>query len=158
MKIAIPALVAGLMLASAAHAAPPDRMFLTDAMKGDNSEVALGKLAQQRGHSPAVRAYGSMLVRDHGAHRQTLATLGRKIRVSGSTAMTPDAMRAHRMLVGLRGAAFDRAVKRHMVEDHQKDIATYRMEARGAQNASVRAMASATVPTLETHLRHAQRL
>lgn len=158
MKTLSLTIAASVLLAGAAQAAPSDRQFLTEAMKGDNGEVTLGRLAQDRGASPAVRSYGRMLVADHGAHKRQLVTLGRSLRVPATSAMAPDAMRAERMLRDLRGHRFDAAFKQHMVEDHQKDIAKYQMEARSARSPSVRAMAKATLPTLRTHLRHARAL
>jgi len=159
MKILALTIAASALLAGAAQAAPKsDRQFLTDAMKGDNGEVTLGRLAQDRGSSPAVRSYGRMLAMDHGQHKQKLAALGRSLNVRPTSAATPDAMRAERMLRGLRGHRFDAAFKQHMIEDHRKDIAEYQMEARGARNRDVRAMAAATVPTLRKHLERARAL
>jgi putative membrane protein len=43
-------------------------MFLTDAMKGDNSEVRVAKLAAEKGSTKAVRDFATMLATDHGAH------------------------------------------------------------------------------------------
>lgn len=120
--------------------------------------MTLGRLAQDRGATPAVRAYGRMLVADHGQHKQKLVALGRSLNVRPTSGMTPDAMKADRMLRGLRGHRFDTAFKQHMIEDHRKDIAEYRMEARSAHDRSVRAMASATLPTLRKHLDRARAL
>ncbi|WP_340264732.1 DUF4142 domain-containing protein [Sphingobium mellinum] len=159
MKFIALTIAASALLASAAQAAPrSDRQFLADAMKGDNGEVTLGRLAQDRGASPAVRAYGRLLVADHGQHKQKLAALGRSLNVRPTSAMTPDAMKAERMLRGLRGHRFDTAFKQHMIEDHRKDIADYQMQAKIARDRSVRAMATATIPTLRKHLDRARAL
>lgn len=42
-----------------------DAKFLIDAVRGDLAEVKLGELAEQRGQSEGVRAFGKMLVEDY---------------------------------------------------------------------------------------------
>src|SRR4051812_20225950 len=47
--------------------------FLTEAMKGDNSEVTLGKLAQDKGTGQGVKDFGKMLADDHGKAKDQVA-------------------------------------------------------------------------------------
>lgn len=138
--------------------AADDSAFLTDAMKGDNSEVAMGKLAEQRGATAATRQYGQMLVHDHGAHRMKVVALGRAMGVHPTTALSDDAMQMRSMLMGLHGAKFDAAFKQGMIDDHQKDIAKYQDEVGSAQSPRVKQLAEATLPTLNKHLAAAQAL
>jgi putative membrane protein len=69
MKFICTAVIAALMMLcreTYAMAGPKsDAVFLMDAMKGDNSEIKLGLLAQSRGGSAGVRNFGGMLVHDH---------------------------------------------------------------------------------------------
>jgi putative membrane protein len=138
--------------------AAQDAPFLSEAIKGDNSEVAMGQLAQHRGVSPTLRAYGAMLVHDHGAHRRKIALLDRKLSVVPTTDLSDDGAHAKAMLQGLHGAQFDAAFKQHMIEDHTQDIAKYEEAARSAHEARVRALAQETLPTLHKHLDHAKAL
>ena len=132
--------------------------FVADAMKGDNAEVAMGKLAIERGASPDVKAYGQMLVTDHGAHKAKLVAIGAKLGVRDTAAVPGEAPGAMAHLKGLSGAAFDAAFATHMVADHKKDIAKYRAEAASKDNAELKALATATLPTLNKHLAAAQAL
>jgi len=138
--------------------AAADAPFLTDAIKGDNTEVAMGKLAEERGASPKTRQYGAMLVHDHGAHRTKIAALDRSLGVEPTSAVSDDGAQALTMLRGLDGAQFDAAFKQHMIEDHTQDIAKYEEAARSAQSPRVRELAQATLPTLHKHLDHAEAL
>ena len=133
-----------------------DQAFLTDAMKGDNSEVALGKLAQQKGAAQGVKDLGKMLVDDHGAHKQTLATLDQQLGVTTTTDLKTEAKTEQTKLNGLSGAAFDKEFVRATVEDHKKDIAAYEKEAKGT--GPVATMAQQTLPTLKKHLAAAEKL
>lgn len=152
------ALAAAPVLSAAPAFAADDAAFLTDAMKGDNSEVAMGKLAERRGATAATRSYGAMLVHDHGAHRLKLARLDRAMGVPTTTALSDDAMQMRSMLMPLHGAQFDAAFKQGMIDDHQKDIAKYQDEVTSAQSPKVKHLAEATLPTLNKHLAAAQAL
>jgi putative membrane protein len=158
MKVVMIALASPLLLAGVAHAAQPDNAFLTEAMKGDNSEIALGKLAEERGGSPKVRAYGKMLVTDHGQHKQTVAALSKAMNVPATDAMTPEAMKTKTKLDSLHGNDFDAAFKKDMVEGHQKVIATYEVQAKSVGHPAVRRLAVQTLPTLRKHLQGAEAL
>lgn len=147
---------AALTLAGPALATSPAH-FLKDAIQGDYSESTLGKLIQQRGASAATRNFGAMLTRDHtkalGQARQVAALEHLHIR----PAMAPEARDERYRLKRLGGASFDREVRRYMIEDHTKDIAEFREQARTGDRAT-RALATATIPTLQKHLATAQSL
>ena len=134
-----------------------DAAFLTDAMKGDNSEVALGKLAQQKGASEGVKSLGSMLVSDHGAHKQEVATLAQQVGAPVTDDLTDEAKTLQSKLNGLSGAAFDKEFVAAAVEDHQKDIAKYEAQAKSGDEQTA-ALANKTLPTLREHLEAAQAL
>lgn len=134
-----------------------DTAFVTEAMKGDNSEVALGNLAEQKGSSAGVKDLGKMLVTDHGAHKQVVAALAQKANVPVTNDLNDEAKAEQKKLDGLSGAAFDKEFVRATVEDHQKDIAKYEQEAKSGDAQSA-AMAKTTLPTLKKHLQSAQAL
>jgi putative membrane protein len=143
-----------LLVSAQAYAAPASR-FLTDAMKGDNSEVYLGRLIASRGYSPAVRRFGNMLVTDHSKARDQAAALARRIGAPISSAVKPEARVEHRRLERMRGLAFDREVRRSAIEDHRKDIAAFADQARHGDRRTA-ALATAQLPTLRRHLRMAE--
>lgn len=141
---------------AATPAAGADAQFLADAMKGDNAEVALGQLAQEKSASPAVKTYGKALADDHGTHLQKLIALGAKMGVAATTELSPEGQAGLAKLKALSGAAFDREFKMMMVEDHQKDIAKYQTQA--TVPGDLGALAKETLPTLQKHLKMAQSL
>jgi putative membrane protein len=85
-----------------------DRHFLTEALKGDNSEVALGRLAAERAARPAVRDFGRMLRTDHTRARDDAALVARWMGIRPTREMTPEARQEEARLRRLRGPAFDR--------------------------------------------------
>jgi putative membrane protein len=137
--------------------ARPGPAFLRSAAQGDNSEVVLGRLAQQRARSAAVRDYGRRLARDHGGHLRQVRVAARRLHVALPGGMKPEARHAYDRLRHARGAAFDRQFVRHMVADHRKDIAEYEVQARTGDRVTA-ALAERTLPTLREHLRIAEGL
>jgi predicted outer membrane protein len=69
--------------------------------------------------------------------------------------MMPEARSEMRKLERLRGGAFDREVRRYMINDHHKDIATFQTQVRSGDRRTA-ALARAQLPTLEKHLRLAE--
>ena len=137
--------------------AAPTGKFLQDAIKGDNSEMRLGALATTRATRPATRTYGRTLQRDHAKAKADAVALARRNRVAVPTTMMPEAQAEYRRLSRLRGAAFDREFARYMTDDHRKDIADFREQARTGRDGTA-ALATKALPTLRKHLRLAQSL
>jgi predicted outer membrane protein len=50
-----------------------DSSFFKNAAEGGMAQVDAGKLAQQKGSSPAVKEFGAMMVKDHSAANAKLA-------------------------------------------------------------------------------------
>ncbi|HJT42621.1 MAG TPA: DUF4142 domain-containing protein [Rhizomicrobium sp.] len=145
--------VALLALGGAAQADSP-RAFLFKAQQGANSEIMLGRLAAEQARSPAVRQYGEILANDHAQARDQVRALGRRFGVWRSREITPEAREIRARLLSLRGREFDREFVRFMVDDHRRDIAEFREEAREGRGA-VSDLARAQLPTLRSHLRMA---
>ena len=146
--------VAACLSSSIALGAPP-RAFLNDAIKGDNSEITLGRLIAAQGHSAQVRSFGRTLYRDHSNARGQAVAVARELGVRPPTAMMAEARSERRKLEHLRGRAFDMEVRRYMINDHEKDIATFKEQARTGDRRTA-ALARAQLPTLRKHLRIAQ--
>lgn len=139
-------------------AAAPAPRFLQDAVAGDNGEVDIGRLAQQRSSSRDVIEFGRTLERDHADARQQALQTARQLRIRvDAGAIKPQARQLHRRLATLPPRAFDREFARAMVSDHRKDIATFEAQARTGDRAT-RQLARGTLPHLRHHLQMALNL
>jgi putative membrane protein len=143
--------------AASAATAPAPSDFVSDAIKGDNSEIQLGKLAEDQGQSAAVKRFGRTLVADHTMAKDQMDQVARQVGVTPTTDVLPDADAEMQKLKDLKGADFDKEFASHMVDDHQKDIATFTAEA-DAKNGPASTVAAKQLPTLRKHLRMAQAL
>jgi putative membrane protein len=149
------ALFVAALVVSTAAAAAPARQFLEDAIKGDNSEATLGRLIAARGYSAQVRSFGNTLTRDHTRARAQASAVARSIGMRPPTAMMPEARSEMRKLQRLRGRAFDREVRRYMINDHRKDIASFERQVRTGDRRTA-SLAQSQLPTLRKHLRIAE--
>jgi putative membrane protein len=136
---------------TSAETAAIDSVFVIDAIQGDNSEVAIGQLAQAQGQSQAVKDFGRLLVSDHRAHKQELAALAQTTGISVTDDPTDEGKANLEKLKALRGAEFDKQFKTMMVDGHTKNIAKYERQA-SSGDAATAAVAQKTLPTLRKHL------
>jgi len=143
-------LAAAILVPTSAVAAPP-AAFLKDAIQGNFSEVTLGRIIQNRSASAQVRSFGATLVSDHGHGLSQAQAIASRMHLRIPAKLTPEARHEQVVLRRLSGRSFDREVRRYMIEDHQKDIAKFRAQARTGDRATS-GYAAATVPVMQRHL------
>ena len=143
--------------ASGALAAKSPQDFIKDAIQGDNSEIMLGQLAQQKGNSDAVRNFGQTLVKDHSAAKDEAISVAKSLGVTPPDDASPAAEEEKNRLSSTSNQNFDREFAAGMVTDHQKDIQEFQDEA-SANNGPASAMAAKQLPVLQRHLQIAQSL
>lgn len=146
------ACAAALMAASSisAHAATP-RQFLENAIRGDDSEIMLGRIAEKRGDTPSVREFGRVLVQDHLKAKAQAVALARRMGMGVPEKPMTIAIDERERLAPLTGERFDREFVRYMVRDHRHDIADFRKEI-ARQDGPVSHLAHEQLPVLQKHL------
>lgn len=147
------------LAAAAAHAqvSKKDQDFLTKAAAGGLYEVQAGTLAQEKGRSPTVKAFGEMLVKDHSAANEELKALASSKGVTLPSA--PPSDKKKRLDKIAKAKDFDKEfVDEVGVDDHKKDIQLFEKASKDADDAEVKAFATKTLPTLKAHREHAQGL
>jgi putative membrane protein len=149
--------IVGLASISTSALAASDSSFLKKALEGDNSEMALGQMAEKDGASAGTRDFGKMLYTDHSAAKTKALPVAKAHGVPDTEAMAPEAKAEAAKLKHLRGAAFDNEFDRYMVEDHTKDISDFEKQAK-IGDSSTAALARDTLPDLRRHLEAAQKL
>lgn len=160
MKIPMLVMVAvgASALAFPAVAAPkPAEAFLQEAIKSNNSEIALGTLAQKQAQSSKVRDFGATLVQDHQKAKEEAVKAAKSKGVAVPAQIKPEAQAEMTKLRGLSGQAFDREFVNHMVMDHNKNIALFEEQAK-AGDATTAQLAQKTLPDLRKHLEIAKTL
>jgi len=161
-------IVAAALLVAASLCAPParaaenaspgmlERDFMNDAASGGMMEVELGRYAASHAASDRVKQFGQRMVDDHGKANAELKQVAAQKSVVLPATMNDEHREMVSHLMRLQGPEFDRAYMSAMVEDHEKDVATFREKARSTQDPALKAFAAKTLPTLEEHLQMAK--
>jgi putative membrane protein len=135
-----------------------DRLFVQEAGIGGMAEVGLGRLADQRGQSAAVKDFGRRMVQDHGKANDQLASLARAANIPVPQTLDPEHRAIQDQLEKLSGGAFDLAYIRGQVQEHQKTSLLLEWEIGSGQNAELQRFAAATLPIVLDHLQIARDL
>jgi putative membrane protein len=129
--------------------------FIKAAIEGNNAEIELGKLAQEKGQSDAVKQFGRMLAADHQKDNEEARSVAGTVGVKAPRARQVT-IEANLKLKARSGNAFDRAFADAMVSDHDKEIKRYRQQS--TKNDPVGQYARRALLTLEKHLQQAQQI
>lgn len=160
MKIShLAAAVLSVAFIATAHAefSKKDQEFLTKAAAGGLYEVEAGKLALEKGSSDGVKAFGSMLVKDHGAANDELKDLAGRKGVTLPTSLPADKQSRLNKIANAKN--FDKEfVEGVGLDDHKADISLFEKASKDADDSAVKAFAAKTLPTLKAHREHAESL
>lgn len=140
------------------HAKMSDDAFAKAAAEGGLAEVKLGQLAQDKGHSDAVKDFGKRMVTDHQKANTQLKDAASQANLTLPEQPSPKDKAEYDRLAKLSGPAFDHAYARLMVRDHEHDVAAFRREAKYGTNDAIKHFASQTLPVLEEHLTLARKM
>ena len=135
-----------------------DADFATKAAQGGLSEVALGKLAANKGSDPKIKEFGQRMVDDHSKANDELKAIAQKDGESLPGEASKKQQDAAQKLGQKSGKEFDEAYAEMMVKDHEEDVAEFKKEAESGKDPEMKQFASKTLPTLEAHLKMAREL
>lgn len=138
-----------------------DRDWINDRLADGDRDVRLGRLAQERGASADVRAFGAMMVEKHTMAGTELKRIANRHNVPAAEAARDNDEADDRIerLSTLSGAEFDRAYLDLMVEEHEDAIDALEGKARDDdEHADVKDWAAKTLPEVRQHLQRAKDL
>jgi putative membrane protein len=156
MKLSTTAALVMLVAAPALAADNVSQAFLKKAIEGNYAEIEMGKLAQQNGKTDNVKQFGQMLSDDHTAANQKAIDAAKSMGVTPPDGPNARQKADYDRLAKLTGERFDRDFARHMVTDHEKDLADYKKEAKQADAAGD--YAKTEVDVLQKHFDSAKSL
>jgi len=169
----------------AAQGGLSDDIVLRQIHRANLDEIRMGQLAQRNGSSAQVKQYGARLVSDHQAADQKVVALAKQLRIAlpqergqmsrddrsgymgrrDSTAdstmppsYTPSTPQPSDPLRSLRGAAFDTAFAKAMVDAHNQAISLLELAQGQARHEELKSLIASTLPALREHLLIAQSL
>ncbi|HEY2569782.1 MAG TPA: DUF4142 domain-containing protein [Candidatus Udaeobacter sp.] len=117
-----------------------DKTFMKKAAKGGTMEVAMGKIAEQKGQSDDVKSFGKRMVTDHGKANDELKSIAEK---KGVTLPSKEPT--------IKWSS-DKTYIDTMVKDHEKDLAEFQEEAKNGSDPDVKKFAEDTAKVVQEHL------
>ena len=152
------ALLAIPALAESAKLSARDKAFLRMAAIANMTEAHLGQMAEGQAAQPGVQDFGKTLVKDHTMAYQELAMLDGKLGATIPKGINARRDRTIQSLSELKGRKFDAQFLRDEVLDHERAIAAFKREVEHGEDQDVKAYATQVLPTMEEHLRDAEKL
>lgn len=133
------------------NVASDDSEFMVKAASGGMMEVELGNIAQQNASNPRVKAFGAMMVRDHGKANEELKTMAAVKDITLPATLSNEHQKHVDEMKKLTGAEFDKHYMDMMVKDHKEDIDLFDDTARDDEDVEIKAFAAKTLPILKIH-------
>ncbi len=148
-------LCAGVLLAGGAAMAQSDGEFLTRALRVNQLELKLGKMATERASTPEVKAMGAKMVKKHTEIGQRLSEMAQQAGVSGNPAPLPEDQATYTRLASLPTGDFDKSFKQTIDAGHVQELAMYRDEVSRATSPRLRALSQERVAALKPQVEKA---
>jgi putative membrane protein len=130
----------------------PDASFYKNAAEGGIAEVEAGRMAQDKGSNQQVKDFGAMMVTDHSAANDKLKALAASKNVTLPTSSSVSQMAVKAKLDVLSGETFDKSYIKNQMKAHRRTLALFNKEIASGQDPDAKAFASATLPTVKSHL------
>ena len=160
-----------LVLAAAAFAAtgafaqaPNDAQIAHIVVTANQVDIDAGKLAEQKGSTAEVKAFGKQMVTDHSGVNKQAVDLATKLGVKPEDNPTSQGLKKGgeenvAKLKSLKGKDFDKAYVDHEVAYHQAVLdAVDKTLIPSAKNAELKALLVKVRPAFVAHLAHAKML
>jgi putative membrane protein len=135
-----------------------DRTFIDEATQANQLEVDAGRLAQRRARQEDVRDFAQRMVEDHEKAGLQLAQIAASLAVTPGREPSPDTRARLQKLQDADADGFDAVYVASQIEAHRTAIALFQREAESGRNPQLTGFAEQTLPTLQSHLAHAEAL
>jgi putative membrane protein len=129
-----------------------DESFYAGAAESGLAEIAVGKLAEDKGATPAIKDFGGMMVKDHSKADQKLWSIAAEKNIKLPTAPSAEQSAVGEKLKLLSGESFDKAYIKNQLEAHRDAVALFKKEIASGSDSQAKQFASATLPTVQAHL------
>lgn len=135
-----------------------DSLFAAAAAGSGMAEVALSKIAVERGGCDAVKAFAKQMVEDHTAANKELMALAAQKKIALPATLPVAAQAEAVSLSGLSGEDFDKCYVSNQLAAHICAVGLFTAEAERGQDPDVKALAAKLLPKLKEHKHHAMEL
>jgi putative membrane protein len=132
--------------------------FLVKAANGGLTEVAAGKIGENKAVNKSVKDFAKLMVKDHSALNDQVKSLASNLNVTLPDSPATANQQTLTDLSNEKAKDFDKDFIDMMVKDHKSTISLFKDASDDDINADVKSFVVATIPTLESHLSKADSL
>jgi putative membrane protein len=123
----------------------------------NQGEIDAGKMAGSKASNADVKAFGRMMVTDHGKMLSQGNALAKRLNITPDTAAADSIMAANKMMADMltatsTGTTFDTAYVNGQVMGHENTLSMLKNAADRAQNADLKKMLTDAQEPVEQHL------
>jgi putative membrane protein len=129
----------------------PDAKFAVEAADGGLAEVELAELALQKSADRDVKAFASMMIKDHSKANEELKAIAKAKRVALPSSLGTEEQGIKTQLAGKTQSHFDKAYVEAMVKDHEKDIKVFQDAKKLVHYPEMSGFIDKTLPVLKMH-------
>lgn len=144
--------------AQSSQAPVGDQMFVRETMEGDDAQVALSQLAQQKSQSDDVKQFGQKTVQIHTELNQQLTPAAKQLGVQEPKGPSKKAKKEIAKLEALSGPDFDTAYIQAMAKQQEHDLKQFKDEASSGQSPNIQQAAKQDEPVLTEHYQVLEKL
>jgi putative membrane protein len=135
-----------------------DRAFVQTAGHANAAEIQGARAALQKSTNPLTLAFARRMIKDHTALGAKLKLVAAKNGLAAPSTPSAAQMAQLKTLGTLSGQAFDQSYSKEQVAAHVAAVTLFTTESTQGHSVSLRAAASAALPTLKMHLTMAHTL
>jgi putative membrane protein len=135
-----------------------DSSFIRQAVRGNYTEVALGRLAESRASNSEVKEFAERMVEDHNSMNKEWIELAQDNDMKVTVDFGESGRQAIDRLEKLSGTAFDQAYMSEMLREHEQELAAFQQMASSAGSSEIRQLASSGASTIRQHHTLAQQV
>jgi putative membrane protein len=157
----IPVLMIGLATTTRADDIkdlPKDKEFVARVVESTSSEIKLAELADARAANAEVRKFARKMSDEHTKCRKDLLEKAGDLKIAVVTGLSKEHQDAMKRLGELKGAEFDRAYLKNVMERHEKTINLFHGQIKLGTNQKITTFAEKTLPMLQAHLEEASKI
>lgn len=130
-----------------------EKTFVSKGLEGDQSDIQMGQVAQEKSQSNDVKQLAQKLVKDHTQmDEKWFKPLANQLGVSLPKGPSKKDKKMTQKMEALSGSDFDTQYLTMMLKDHEKDLKEFKDEANSAQDPSVKQVAQQGAGVISQHL------